>query len=73
VSTSQKGSIELVGEFFEVRAQVDCDLTTVSWVDRLLGLIKNLGRHTRAVVHQSSVDTDLYAPPVPRPSPPCRR
>jgi hypothetical protein len=45
VSTSQKGSIELVGEFFEVRAQVDRDLTTVSWVDRLLGLIKNLGRH----------------------------
>jgi hypothetical protein len=42
VSTSQ--SIELVGEFFEVRAQVDCDLTTVSRVDRRLGLIKNLGR-----------------------------
>jgi hypothetical protein len=46
VSTSQKGSIDLVGEFFEVRAQVDRDLTTVSWVDRLLGLIKNLGRHS---------------------------
>jgi hypothetical protein len=46
VSTSQKGSIELVGEFFEVRAQVDRDLTTVSWVDQLLGLIKNLGRHS---------------------------
>jgi hypothetical protein len=28
-----------------VRAQVDRDLTTVSWVDRLLGLIKNLGRY----------------------------
>jgi hypothetical protein len=28
-----------------VRVQVDRDLTTVSWVDRLLGLIKNLGRH----------------------------
>jgi hypothetical protein len=26
-----------------VRTQVDCDLTTVSWVDQLLGLIKNLG------------------------------
>jgi hypothetical protein len=35
----------LVGEFFEVRAQVDRDLTTVSWFDRLLGFIKNLGRH----------------------------
>jgi hypothetical protein len=35
----------LVGEFFEVRAQVDRDLTTVSRVDRRLGLIKNLGRH----------------------------
>jgi hypothetical protein len=45
VSTSQKGSVELVGEFFEVRAQVDRDLTTISWVDRLLGLIKNLGPH----------------------------
>jgi hypothetical protein len=29
-----------------VRAQVDRDLTTVSWVDRLLGLIKNLGCHS---------------------------
>jgi hypothetical protein len=30
-----------------VRAQVDRDLTTVSWVDRLLGSIKNLGRHNK--------------------------
>jgi hypothetical protein len=29
-----------------VGAQVDCDLTTVGWVDRLLGLIKNLGHHS---------------------------
>jgi hypothetical protein len=28
-----------------VRAQVDRDLTTVDYFDRLLGLIKNLGRH----------------------------
>jgi hypothetical protein len=35
----------LVCEFFEVRTQVDRDLTTVSWVDRRLGLIKNLGHH----------------------------
>jgi hypothetical protein len=49
VSTNQKGPIELVGKFFEVRAQVDRDLTTVSWVDRLLGLIKNLGRHRFAL------------------------
>jgi hypothetical protein len=28
-----------------VREQVDRDLTIVSWVDRLLGLIKNLGRY----------------------------
>jgi hypothetical protein len=33
----------MVGEFFEVRAQVDRDLTTVSRVDRLLGLIKTWG------------------------------
>jgi hypothetical protein len=29
-----------------VKAKVDHDLTTVSWVDWLLGLIKNLGHHT---------------------------
>jgi hypothetical protein len=29
-----------------VRAQVDHDLTTVDYFDRLLGLIKNLGRHS---------------------------
>jgi hypothetical protein len=46
VSTSPKGSLGLVVEFFEVRTQVDRDLTTVSRVDRRLGLIKNLGRHT---------------------------
>jgi hypothetical protein len=33
VSIRPKGSIELVGEFFEVRTQVDHDLTTVSRVD----------------------------------------
>jgi hypothetical protein len=48
VSTGPKGSLELVGEFFEVRAQVDHDLTTISRVDRRLGLIKNLGRHSEA-------------------------
>jgi hypothetical protein len=45
VSTRSKVSLELVDEFFEVRTQVDRDLTIVSWVDRRLGLIKNLGRH----------------------------
>jgi hypothetical protein len=29
-----------------VSAQVDRAFTTVSWFDRLLGLIKNLGRHS---------------------------
>jgi hypothetical protein len=38
-------SLGLVGEVFEVRTQVDRDLTTVSRVDRRLRLIKNLGRH----------------------------
>jgi hypothetical protein len=56
VSTSQKGSIELVGEFFEVRAQVDRDSTTVSWVDRLLGLIKkNLRRHSHLTTILSKI------------------
>jgi hypothetical protein len=32
-----------------VRAQVDRDLNTVGWVDRLLGLIKNLWRHKGAM------------------------
>jgi hypothetical protein len=49
----------LVGEFFEVRAQVDRDLTTVSRVDRLLGLIKNLGRHTELVVALSSFGSHI--------------
>jgi hypothetical protein len=39
----------LVGELFEVRTQVDHDLTTFSRVDRRLGLIKNLGRHSEGV------------------------
>jgi hypothetical protein len=43
-----KGSLGEVSEFFGVRAQVDRGLTTVDYFDRLLGLIKNLGRHTRS-------------------------
>jgi hypothetical protein len=46
VFTSQEGSLGEVSEFFEVIAQVDRDLTTVDYFDRLLGLIKNVGRHT---------------------------
>jgi hypothetical protein len=60
VSTSPKGSLGLVGEFFEVRTQVDRDLTTVSRVDRQLGLIKNLGRHSWAQTHNSGVTTDAH-------------
>jgi hypothetical protein len=40
-----------------VRAQVDSGLTTVSYFDQLLGLIKNLGRHRRELRSR--------APPVP--------
>jgi hypothetical protein len=40
-----------------VRAQVDCDLTTVSWVDRLLGLIKNLGRHSWSVSRTTTISS----------------
>jgi hypothetical protein len=32
VSTIRRGSLGLVSEFFEVRAQVDRDLTTVDWL-----------------------------------------
>jgi hypothetical protein len=42
--------------FFEVRAHVDRDLTTVSRVDRRLGLIKNLGRHTNSLVARFAED-----------------
>jgi hypothetical protein len=53
VCTRSKVSLELVGEFFEVRTQVDSDLTTVSRVDRRLGLLKNLGRH-KCIIASSS-------------------
>jgi hypothetical protein len=43
LSTRSKASLELVGEFFEVRTQVDRDLTIVNRVDRRLGLIKTWG------------------------------
>jgi hypothetical protein len=46
VFISQEGSLGEVSEIFEVMAQVDRDLTTVDYFDRLLGLIKNLGRHS---------------------------
>jgi hypothetical protein len=38
-------SLGFVGEVFEVRTQVDHDLTSVSRFDRPLGLTKNLGHH----------------------------
>jgi hypothetical protein len=38
-----------------VRAQVDRDLTTVDYFDRLLGLIKNLGHHISHHGWQSAV------------------
>jgi hypothetical protein len=67
VSTRSKGSLELVGEYFEVRAQVDRDLTTVSRVDRRLGLIKNQGRHTARgeVVDDESCDKPRDVPKQP--------
>jgi hypothetical protein len=37
-----------------VRTQVDRDLTTVDYFDRLLGLIKNLGRHTGVLIEASA-------------------
>jgi hypothetical protein len=55
----------LVGEFFEVRAQVDRDLTTVCRVDRRLGLIKNPGRHSRYTPFRASGEAKTYIAPVP--------
>jgi hypothetical protein len=42
-----------------VRAQVDRDLTTVSGVDRLLGLIKNLGCHNTAQLGEAGTYNSL--------------
>jgi hypothetical protein len=53
-------SLELVGEVFEVRTQVDRDLTTVSRVDRRLGLIKNLGRHSSSACNINKVNDNLF-------------
>jgi hypothetical protein len=61
-------SFELVGEFLDVRNQVDCDLTIVSRVDRRLGLIKNLGvTHAYVMEHSKNklaflakVDQDYF-------------
>jgi hypothetical protein len=55
-SSRSKVSLELVGEFFGVRTQVDRDLTTVSRVDRRLGLIKNLGRHTKVMPEELAIN-----------------
>jgi hypothetical protein len=45
-----------------VRAQVDRDLTTVDYFDRLLGLIKNLGRHSSSFERKVAIDfPDLHA------------
>jgi hypothetical protein len=44
-----------------VRTQVDRDLTTVSRVDRLLGLNKNLGRHNSLFnVHVTPIETSRF-------------
>jgi hypothetical protein len=43
------GSLGLVGEIFEVKTQVDRDLTTVNRVDRQLGLNKDLRCHSAEV------------------------
>jgi hypothetical protein len=64
VLTWSIGSLRLVGEVFEERTQVDRDLTTVSRVDRLLWLNKNLGRHSEPL-HA------LRPPSPPSPTSPC--
>jgi hypothetical protein len=49
----------LIGEVFEVRTQVDRGLTTVSRVDRQLGLNKNLGRHTTRLKNPTRPDPTM--------------
>jgi hypothetical protein len=45
VLTCSRVSLGFVGEVFEVRTQVDHDLTPANRFDQQLGLIKNLGCH----------------------------
>jgi hypothetical protein len=59
VLTWSRGSLEIVGEVFEVRTQVDHGLTNVCMFDSairslaLMTLIKNLGRHTSPSAYSS--------------------
>jgi hypothetical protein len=52
----------LVGEVFKVRTQVDRDLTTVSRVDGLLWLIKNLGRHSDILESPKTHHKNAFVP-----------
>jgi hypothetical protein len=67
VSTRSKVSLELIGEFFELRTQVDRDLTIVSRVDRRLGLIKNLGRHMNVEDYKGSNGCQYHGLPQDKP------
>jgi hypothetical protein len=44
-----------------VRAQVDRDLTTIDYFDRLLGLIKNLTHHTNQGIGSLFIGTENLA------------
>jgi hypothetical protein len=56
------GSLGLIGEVFQVRTQVDRDLTIVSRVDRLLWLIKNLGRHSEILEPPKTHHKNAFVP-----------
>jgi hypothetical protein len=52
----QSGSLGVVGDVFEVMAQVDRRLTKVNSFDRIIrvnNLAENLGRHTRQFVRKN--------------------
>jgi hypothetical protein len=64
------GSLGLIGKVFEVRTQVDCDLTTVNRVDWQLGLIKNLGRHSYRPHGRDPTSSSKCSNPAPTSWPP---
>jgi hypothetical protein len=52
-----------------VRAQIDRDLTTVDYFDRLLGLIKNLGHHKHNDQYMLDLENQVEAVAAPPPDP----
>jgi hypothetical protein len=55
----QKGSLGVIGDIFEVMAQVDCHLTKVNTIDRIIRVNKP-GRKPGASQYRSMIGSLLY-------------